>query len=69
MHIYVCVCVGCERERDGRIETEREAERGGRHDGGGAGVLLFMMPHSFQSSMSGPLCSPYLEGLIYFVKQ
>lgn len=61
---YVCVCVGCERERDGRIETER----GGRRDGGGAGVLLFMTPHSFQSSVSGPLCSPYLEGLIYFVK-
>lgn len=61
--VHICVCVLGVRERDGRQRQKEEA------GDGGAGVLLFMTPsHSFQSSVSGPLCSPYLEGLIYFVK-
>ena len=45
---HMCACVLGVREMDTQRPKEAETERGDRHDGGRAGVMLGTMPHSFQ---------------------
>ena len=66
---YVCMCVGC--ERDGHTETKRGRDRKRRQTWRwqGRGDAGYDASFVSESSVSGPLCSPYFEGLIYFIKQ
>lgn len=68
---HMCACVLGVRERDGHIESERDRDRKRRQAWRwwGRAAAVYDAPFISESSMSGPLCSPYFEGLIYFIKQ